>query len=276
VKNYWKLLRNHPKPARFLAARVLMATGLSRTIVIRQPGYRLRFHNANLSSQLWIDPTGANESQAFFRDYLETGDLVLDIGANIGTTVLTASVQVGNIGRVVGVEAHPRTFEFLEDNVRLNRASNVRLINSAVGATAGTIAFSDDRRDDMNRVGGGGLEIPIDRLDALVTEPGPVALLKVDVEGYEKFVFEGATDVLRRTSSVYFEVSAPHFARFAYSTRDVLQLLMRDGFNVYRVSGPATLTAITPEFDTDHFENLVALRNEPDFKRRTGWAIVGF
>jgi FkbM family methyltransferase len=275
VKNYWKLLRNHRKPARFLAARLLMATGFCRAFVIRQQGYRLRFHNANLSSQLWIDPTDANDSQAFFRDYLETGDLVLDVGANIGTTVLTASVQVGNTGRVVGVEAHPRTYEFLEDNVRLNRAPNIRLINSAVGATAGTIGFSDDRRDDMNRVQGGDLEVPIDRLDALVSEPGPVALLKVDVEGYEKFVFDGAPDVLRRTICVYFEVSALHFAYFQYSTRDVLHLLLSTGFNVYRVSGPATLTAITAEFDTDRFESLVALRDEHDFKRRTGWAIAG-
>ena len=252
-----------------------MVTGLCRLFVIEQKGYRLRFHNANLSSQLWIDPSEREDSLAFFRDYLKEGDRVVDIGANVGDTVLTASIQVGPTGRVVGIEAHPRTFEFLEDNIRLNGVTNVTLINSAVGATSGTIQFSDDKRDDMNRVGGGDLEVAIDRLDALIPEALPVALLKVDVEGYEKFVLEGAPEVLRRSQSVFFEVSALHFSQFGYMTRDVLCLLLDAGFRLYRISGATGLDPITTDFDTEHFENLVALRDEADFRRRTSWVIAG-
>ena len=273
MKNYWSLIRGHKRPARFVLARLLMLTGACRLLTIPQAGYRLRFHPANRSSQLWIDPDERVDELQFLRDYLKPGDRVVDVGANVGETVLTAAVGVGPEGHVTGIEPHPKTFQFLSDNVRLNGVSNVALINSAVGCTSGVVTFSDDRRDDMNRVGEGGLRVPVERLDALVPDRGPVALLKVDVEGYERFVFEGAPALLNRTAAVFFEVSSSHFARFGYHTRDVLALLARTGFTVFRISRPNRLVSITEDFDTDAFENLVALRDADEGRRRTGWTI---
>jgi FkbM family methyltransferase len=273
VKNYWKILQNHQRPVQFVAARLLMATGLCRFLTIQQAGYQLRFHPANLSSQLWINPAARDESLAFFRAYLKPGDRVVDVGANIGDTVLTSALRVGTQGHVVGIEAHPRTFGFLQDNLRLNRVSNVTAIHSAVGATSGTIRFSDDRRDDMNWVGGGNLEVSVERLDKLAFDDVPVNLLKVDVEGYEKFVFEGATELLKRTECCFFEVSSLHFARFGYTTRDLLKLLVTARFRLFRIFGSAALATISTEFDTAEFENLVALRDDTAFRLRTGWTI---
>ena len=274
MKNYWSILRNHQRPVRFVAARLLMATGLCRFLTIQQSGFRLRFHPANLSSQLWINPEARDEALDFFRAYVKPGDRVVDVGTNIGDTVLTSALRVGTQGHVVGIEAHPRTFGFFQDNLRLNRVANVTAIHSAVGANSGTLRFSDDRRDDMNRVDGGKLEVPVERLDKLVSDSLPVNLLKVDVEGYEKFVFEGAPALLKRTECVFFEVSSLHFARFDYTTRDLLELLTAAGFQLYRTSGSAALAAITTEFDTEEFENLVALRNDTAFMQRTGWTIL--
>ena len=275
MKNYLKILHNHEHPIRFLAARLLMATGLCRWFIIPQAGYRLRFHPANLSSQVWINPHGRDDSLKFFRDYLKPGDRVIDVGANIGDTVLTSSVAVGASGSVVGIEAHPRTFGFFEDNLRLNRAANVTAINSAVGATSGALRFSDDRRDDMNRVGGGNLEVAVEKLDVLISDSKPVALLKVDVEGYEKFVFQGGAQVLERTECVFFEVSSLHFARFDYTTRDLLELLLTAGFQIFRISGATSLVRTSTDFESSDYENLIALRDEKKFVGRTGWRLGG-
>jgi len=274
VKNYWKIVRGHPRSARFVAARLLMATGLCRFFTIAQPGFVVRFHPANLSSQLWIDPHGRDEALAFFREYLKPGDSVVDVGANIGDTVLASALQAGPAGRVIGIEPHPRTFRFLKENIALNGATAIELINVAIGAAAGTARFSDDRRDDMNRIGGGPLEVPVKRLDDVIAAAGPIALLKVDVEGYEKFVFEGGPRVLARTRAVYFEVSSLHFPRFGYTTRDLLTLLSEAGFALYRVSGRRQITPIAITFDTRDFENLLALRDVHEFIGRTGWAVT--
>ena len=271
MKNYWKLVRGHARPARFVAARLLMATGACRFLTIQQRGFAIRFHRANLSSQLWIDPHGRDEALSFFRDYLKPGDRVVDVGANIGDTVLTAAMMVGRSGSVIGLEPHPGTFRFLRENVALNGARNVELHNVAAGSASGAARLSDDRRDDMNRIDGGSLPVTVQRLDDLITSPDPIALLKVDVEGYEKFVFEGAPGVLKRTRCVHFEVSSLHFARFGYATRDVLALLGDAGFALFRLSGPRAFMAITSTFDTEAFENLLALRDPAEFSRRTGW-----
>lgn len=271
MKNYWAIVRGHPRPRRFLAARLLMATGLCRLFTIEQRGFVLRFHPANLSSQLWIDPHGRDEALSFFREYLKPGDCVVDVGANVGDTVLTAAGQVGATGSVIGIEPHPRTFRFLQENVALNRAGSVRLINVAAGAVAGTARFSDDRRDDMNRIDGGALEVPVKRLDDVITDRGPIALLKVDVEGYEKYVFDGAPAVLARTRLVYFEVSSMHFPRFGYHTRDLLTLLQQAGFSLFRISGRREVAPIAVTFDTEPFENLLAVRDLSEFLQRTGW-----
>lgn len=273
MKSYWTILRSHRRPIRFLAANLLVTTGACRIFSIRQRGYRLKFHPSNLATQLWIDPRQRVDSLVFFQDYLKSGDVVVDVGANIGDTVLTAALKVGATGHVVGIEAHPRTFRFLEENVRMNGVGNITVVNSAVGASSGTVRFSDDRRDDMNRIDGGDLEVSVAQLDSLVRNPGPIALLKIDVEGYEKFVLDGASNVLSRTACVHIEVSALHFRRFGYSTQDVLGRLHSEGFQLFRLVEPNGLAAVTAAFDPESFENVVALRDVSTFLARTGWSL---
>ena len=73
MKNYWKLVMNHERPGRFVMARLLMATSACRLLTIQLSGFRVRFHPANLSSQLWIDPRGRDKALSFFREYLKPG-----------------------------------------------------------------------------------------------------------------------------------------------------------------------------------------------------------
>ena len=235
MKHYIRILRAHPRPIRLILARGLVISGLCRLLTIKQRGYRLRFHPSNLSEQLWLNTACREDALEFFRTYLKPGDKVIDVGANIGDTVLTASVNVGPTGRIWAVEPHPRTFHFLETNLTLNGVTNVEAINSAAGDAGGDVAFSDGRRDDMNRVGGGTLMVPIRRLDDLVACRDPIALLKVDVEGYEKLVFTGAPAILEKTHCLHFEVSRTHFSWFGYQIRDLLQLVEASGFTLLRI-----------------------------------------
>ncbi len=267
------ILRAHKKPLRFLLARLLVKSGLCRFFTIQQNGYRLRFQPSNLSEQLWVFPQTREEPLEFFRAYLKPGDSVIDVGANIGDTVLTSAIQVGPHGMVWALEPHPRTYHFLLSNLKLNHVHNVEAINCAAGETFGEVAFSDDRRDDMNRVGTGTLTVPVQKLDTLIKCRDTIALLKVDVEGYEKPVFDGADEIFSKTCSVHFEVSRQHFSWFGYNIRDILELLKSKGFLLFSLRSSGALEEIDTNYEPAGVENLIGLKDPADFQNRTGWVV---
>ena len=275
MKRYLDILRKHRHPVRFVVARLLVLTGLCRLFTIPQRGYRLRFHPANLPTCLWIEPSCREEPLEFFHAYLKPGDKVVDVGANVGDTVLTASVQVGSAGHVFGVEAHPRTYRFLQGNVRLNKVTNVTLFNSAAGEKEGLVRFSDSRYDDMNQVGRGSLEVPISRLDDLLPGNESIALLKVDVEGYERSVFRGAVALLSRTECVYFEVGDKMCADFGYSAQELLDEVAAHGFQLFIADDRRQFLPMSTNPSFTPYQNVVAVRRIEELLNRTGWMIKG-
>jgi FkbM family methyltransferase len=277
LRKVWATVRSHKRPIRYLIALFLVRTGVSRFLKIAHPDFTLRFHGNGHSMALWVDPDCRKEDHDFFHSALRPGDRVIDVGANIGTLALTASRVAGPTGRVVAVEPHPRTFSYLSSNVRLNGCENVELLNVALGDREGTVNLSDDRADDENGVIGPDsptrLVVPIHRLDDLVTGDQPIALLKIDVEGYEKFVLEGAPRTLSRTSCIYIEAIEALFARYGYSCSDLWALLHSAGFTVCRISGGKRLARLSPHFESTRCENFVAVKDVAAFCERSGFLI---
>jgi len=65
----------------------------------------------------------------------------------------------------------------------------------------------------------------------------------------------------------------PASLRFGYTVHDLLVLLERAGFRLFRQAAPDRIVAITPAFETEGCENLIAVRDPDDFTRRTGWTL---
>ena len=274
IKRYISILKNHEHRVRFVLARLLVLSGLCRFITIPQNGYRIRFHPANLSTNLWINPSYREEALSFFNAYLKAGDRVIDVGANIGDTVLTSSLRVGRTGHVTGIEAHPRTFSFLAENIALNEATNVALIHSAAGDQKGTVNFSDSRYDDMNQVNHGNLEVPVSPLDALIESTDSIALLKIDVEGYELPVFRGARRILSQAECVYFEVGETMCRDFGYTPRALLDVVTAVGFSLFIHGSEKRFQTLTPDQKFDPYLNIVAVKSPEQLEARTGWSLV--
>jgi FkbM family methyltransferase len=187
---------------------------------------------------------------------------------------LTAASSVGPNGKVFAMEPHPGIFTTLQHNISINRAVNICAKNVAVGASTGTVRFSDDRNDSGNHVTTEGpLTVPVETLDRLMADcASQIAMLKIDVEGYEKFVLDGAVSTLARTACVYFEAHDPMYASQGYKCADVVALLRRGGFHVYRwLPGNASICEIDETYKTSAApENLLAVRDYGHFLLRTG------
>jgi FkbM family methyltransferase len=246
-------------------------SGLSERLVIRQGGYNLRFHASNLAEQLFSQPTLRAGALSFFRSYVKPGDVVVDVGANIGDTSIVCAQAVGATGMVYAFEPHPRVYSWLVENVRLNGLSNVATSNIALGAADDAAAFSNDRRDDMNRVipsSVTAIQVPLKTLDGALRDLPHVDLLKIDVEGFELFVLRGALGILKRTSAIYIEVADRHFAEYGYGVSDVLATLAHAGFSLRRGVDTGDLQAIDDSYRPPTVENILAVRDIDDLESR--------
>jgi len=274
--HYWKRALTQKQPLRFALSRVLWRSGLCRYLVIDRGSYRLRFFPSALSADLWVSGNERKGDEAFFTAYLRPGDTVVDVGANVGALSLTAAGRVGNLGKVFAIEPHPKVFKFLTANIALNRRNNITAMNLALSNQPGELCFSDLDCDDCNGVvSDSSLKVTTLTLDTLLNQGVEhVALLKVDVEGFEKFVFEGGHAMLERTDCVYFEVWDAHFAKYDYTTDDVLDLLRRHGLMVLRFLAKESVTLVPANYSAPRCENLLAVCDAGQFCARTGFTYI--
>lgn len=137
------------------------------------------------------------EKQSVFERLVKPGDIVFDIGANVGFYTLLASTMIGPTGHVYAFEPLPRNLEYLRRHIALNKLTNVTVFDSAVSeqtgvarfgcGTSATGALSDDGEFSVKT-------IALDELDASLPPP---SLLKIDVEGAELSVLRGAQRLLK-------------------------------------------------------------------------------
>jgi FkbM family methyltransferase len=194
----------------------------------------LRLTRSALSLTLWIDPTEHSSDWEVIHLILRDGDIFVDIGAHIGHLSLCASQIVGPKGHVYAFEAHARTFCDLLENISINNATNIRAANIAISNTAGWTRFSDQKTaNDQNKIDPKGsinvIQLP---LDHILAEIEKIDLLKIDVEGFEKFVLDGAKLLLTKTSYILFEAWDRHFQQYGYSFSDIYDYLSQLGFIV--------------------------------------------
>ena len=264
------ILRKQPKPLRFLAAQALWRSGFCKLCKIRMRGYQLRFFPTNLSNTLWIDRHNRDEDLEFIARALQSGETYVDVGANIGFTAIEGSRAVGPAGKVFAFEPHPTIFSYFQQNLQLNGCSNTKAFNVALDREPGELRFMNDRRDDMNRISaGGGLVVRAETLDKMIpfSAAERIQLLKVDVEGAERSVFAGASEVLRRTDTLYFEAYQPSASAFGYRIEQLLDDVRANGFQLFELDAAYRLCTLSNNFG-ENIVNVVAARDAVDLARR--------
>jgi FkbM family methyltransferase len=274
LSHYRKALLQHGKPAKFVLGRLLVKTHLCTFLTINCGIYRLHFTASVYTLNYWLNPNVcAWPEHAFLLAYLRPGDAVVDVGANQGMMSLTAASAVGPTGAVFAFEPHPLTFARLHHNLKINGAATVSATNVAVGSSEGTVAFADESDDSGNSVTSDGpLTVPVQTLDRLLAGgTQQIAMLKIDVEGYEKFVLEGAAQTLARTDCVYLEADDQMYRTRGYACGEVVAMLHSAGFHVYRwLPGNVLICEVNEAYRTIGLENLLAVRDIQSFMQRSG------
>jgi FkbM family methyltransferase len=190
-------------------------------------------------AQAYAVLTGTHEiqvQQALVRS-VRAGDVVWDVGANIGYLALVAARIVGPAGRVVAIEPDAQCAAAIRRNARLNDLAGVEVVEAAAASDTGTadlvvvrdrlwtrLASVGDHHDSEQRVAVA--TVALDDLDA-----PPPALVKIDVEGAELEVLAGMTRLLREQRPIVVCEMHGLNAEFCASMRDA-------GYAVSNLDGP--------------------------------------
>jgi FkbM family methyltransferase len=195
----------------------------------------------------------------FIRGVLKPDDIVIDVGANVGHISLLLSDIVG-ANNIFAFEPTPVSFRRLSENWKLNGWSATNLFQHAVGRGAGSIQISDSvSPETKNRVSsaakGKSIEVSLIALDDWRARwhGRRVGLLKIDVEGYEPEVFDGAQKFLLndRPRLVMFESLGGGV------DREIAKILRHSRYEVFQLDENGE-----PDFSRCEAQNLFAVPTE--------------
>jgi FkbM family methyltransferase len=217
----------------------------------------------------------------------DPGDRAADIGANIGYFTCLLAQRCAPAGRVVAFEPGPEVFTELRANAaRWNGAdlAPIELRELALSRAPGIgrlhlgAAFATNRGiASLERADGEAVEVSVDTLDRQWSPDTALDVVKLDVEGHELAVLEGASETLPRIRDIVYEDFAPQPSA-------VRRLLERNGYTVLRVGvgwlRPRLLDPDAPTDLGDHVPpNFLATRAQRRCDARlrgVGWRSLGY
>lgn len=177
------------------------------------------------------------------------GGLLVDVGANYGYfTLLWLAQQAGNTA--VAFEASPANFLPLKENLWRNHVDGrVRLESLALSDRAGTVAFALQNEDGQTGWGGITLDVSAPTtvqvqalsLDVYWDRHFPqtnIEVLKIDVEGADTLVLQGASKLLaaQRIRHIFFEINRPRMQLLGIDEHAAESLLTRCGYTVESIA----------------------------------------
>jgi FkbM family methyltransferase len=234
-------------------------------------GTRLRLYLGNdLSRQIYIAGSVDPNEFAFLDRFLQPGMTFLDIGANEGIYSVFAARRVGAEGTVWAFEPSRRELDRLRCNLELNglkvRVFPLALADSAGHADLRVAGYEHEGQNTLGAFAYTGVELartePVDlmRLDDVVEQNplGRLDAIKVDVEGAELRLFQGATATLRRFRPVLlFEVSDAALRLQGASCEALFDHLRSQQYDLYAFDRHSGLPA--PATPGAHTENMIAV-----------------
>jgi FkbM family methyltransferase len=135
-------------------------------------------------------------------DTVKPGQVVIDIGANVGCLAFQAAQLVGERGRVIAVEPNPDNLQLLYAGILLNEWANVQVLPCAAWDVSGIMSLKGGASNTYLV-----LAAPLDegraytqlvRLDEALASLDRVDLVKIDIEGHEPRALRGARELIEK------------------------------------------------------------------------------
>jgi len=215
---------------------------------------------------------------------VKPGNVVIDVGANIGMYTLLATKLVGNVGKVYSFEPDPISFSNLKRNVLENNIENVVLINKAASSKTGTsklsISPSQNQatrmknyliKDEINSKKYTVIEtVSLD--DFFENKSKKVDVIKMDIEGSEFEALKGMKNLIDKNDEIklFFEFNPFTLNRLKVDIPKFLDYLIGFNFIIYHIDeekkkkeiiNKEWLLRFAENKNENHFTNLLCIKN---------------
>ncbi len=167
-----------------------------------EPGFNSIVTGVLIAEGDWFE-----HEMEFWRNQIQPGMTVIDVGANAGVYTFSAAQRVGSEGRVLAIEPFEGCTRCLTETCRVNLISWVKVCQMAASDQDGIVRLSINGASELNQIATADAELPDNAdyvnvtalsLDSLVEQEGihQVDLLKIDAENHELQVLKGSTRIL--------------------------------------------------------------------------------
>lgn len=184
----------------------------------------------------------------FFKRFIPSGSLAIDIGSNIGDTTVPMALAAGREGMVLGFEPNPYIFKILQINASLNPdKTNIVPLPYAITDTDGEFYYQSSEASFAN--GGISAEPTKYHGDFQLSEKirgvnldsylhtyygdrmSQLSFIKIDTEGYDKEIIRSIQSILKRYKPA---VISECFAKLTEAERtDLYTLLAQNGYSLF-------------------------------------------
>jgi len=174
---------------------------------------------------------------------IEMGNIVVDVGANIGLHTLNMAKIVGNTGQVFAFEPDPSNFEILKKNVKINNYKNIILEQKAVGDKHGRTTLYQSDHPGKHRIfpqteqAKSQVQVELTNLDNYFDSDmiDKINFIKIDVEGLEFSVLKGMKNILKNSKKIkiLFEFMPENTMEAGFTPIELLNYLTSNNFKLY-------------------------------------------
>jgi FkbM family methyltransferase len=235
------LERTLPKPIwnRILLARMRKNAAGFRAHIARHTygGHSLQVQLSDVVGQDWYDKDWPvlPEIALLQKSKLKAGAKVFDIGAHQGIVAMMLGKIVGPDGTVIAIEANPSNARIAETNCSLNQLPQVRILQRAISDKPGKIVLNEDSNGQVDDSGSlGRIEVEACTIDELTATHGAPQVLFLDIEGFETFALQGATQTLARRPDCFIEVHVgTGLEKFGGSVQNILSYFPKDQYELH-------------------------------------------
>jgi FkbM family methyltransferase len=189
--------------------------------------------------------------------FAKKGDTVIDVGGNIGQTAMMFSKTVGKDGKIISFEPYYKTFECFKENLSLNKdLENIKIENLGLGEKKETLGMLEECTTNSggNRITTSNsdqnihlIQVEIMSLDEYYEEHklfiSKIDLIKIDVEGFEMKVLNGAKKILNAFHpKLFIEIDDTNLKKQGDTAQSMLDFLLLQGYDIFDVSNTKKIT----------------------------------